>query len=97
MAQQIYKSFYGNFREPWYQLTKAEQDSLLQKVAAALDKVGGKSVVGCDSSWASDAYQAFGVEVFPNIETVQEHHKLLSELNWFRYFDSFSILGTAWT
>ena len=97
MAQQIYKSFYGNPREAWYQLSKAEQDSLFQKVTAALDKVGGKSLVICNSTWASDAYMFFGVEVFPSLEAVQEHDKLLNELNWFRYSDSFSLLGTEST
>ncbi len=40
MAQQIYKSYYANLREAWYQLSKAEQDNLLQKVAAAIAQVG---------------------------------------------------------
>lgn len=96
MVQQIYKSFYHNPSEAWYQLSKAEQDSLLQKVDAAREKVGGKSLIMCDSSWASDAYMFFGVEVFPSIEAVQEHNKLLNELNWFRYSIGFSILGTEW-
>jgi hypothetical protein len=97
MAQQIYKSFYGNPQEAWYQLSKAEQDSLLEKVTAARDKVGGKSVILCNSGWSSDAYQVFGVEVFPSIEAAQEHNKLLNELNWFRYLNGFSLLGTEWT
>ena len=97
MAQQIYKSFYGNPQEAWYQLSKAEQDSLFQKVSAARDKVGGKAVVICNSGWSSDSYQFFGVEVFPSIEAAQEHNKLLNELNWFRYIDGFSILGTEMT
>lgn len=97
MAQQIYKSYYANAREAWYQLSKAEQDSLLQKVVAALAKVGGKSIVNCNSGWSTDAYQLFGLEVFPSLEAAQEHNKLLNELNWFRYLDGFSILGTEST
>ncbi len=96
MAQQIYKSYYGNPREAWYQLSKAEQDSLLQKLTAALGKVGGKTVVICNSL-ASDAYPFFGVEVFPSIEAAQEYNKLLTELNWFRYVDGFALLGTEST
>jgi hypothetical protein len=96
MAQEIYKSFYGNPREAWYQLSKAEQDSLLQKVTAARDKVGGKALILCNS-WSTDAYQFFGVEVFPSLEAAQEHNKLLNELNWFRYLEGFSLLGTEST
>ena len=94
MAQSIYKAFFGKAQEPWYQLSKAEQDSLLKKVTAARDKVGGKLHLICNVNWSSDAYQFFGVEVFPSLEAVQQHNKLLNELNWFRYIDGFSILGT---
>jgi hypothetical protein len=37
----------------------------------------------------------WGVEQFPNIEAVQKHHALLEDLNWFRYAESNSYLGTA--
>lgn len=97
MAQQIYKSYYAKPLEAWYQLSKAEQDSLLQKVVAAIAQVGGKSIITCNSSWASDAYMLFGLEVYPSIEAAQEHNKILLELNWFRYIDGFSILGTEAT
>ena len=97
MAQAIYKVFLGKFTEAWHQLSEAEQASLSAKIGAALDKVGGKRVVLCDSSWASEQWQGFGVEEFPGIEAVQEHTKLLNELNWFRYFNSITTLGTEFT
>ena len=94
MAQQIYKSWFVKFKEPWYQLSKAEQDEMLKKVGAALEQAGGKSHVVCLSGWSSEAWQGFGLEVFPSIEAVQEHSRYLDELNWFRYVESFSALGT---
>jgi hypothetical protein len=94
MEQKIFKLFQVRFAEAWYQLPKAEQDNLLAKVQAALGKVGGKGVLLCDSSWSSEQWQGFGVEEFPNMAAVQEHSKLLNELNWFRYIDSVSTLGT---
>ena len=98
MAQQIYKAFYvRKFQEAWYQLSKAEQDELMKKVTAARDKVGGKAQLICNAQWASDNMVGFGVEVFPSIEAAQQHNKLLQELNWFRYFDGMSILGTEWS
>jgi len=96
MAQPIYKVFLGKFTEAWHRLSKAEQDSLSAQLEAALVKVGGKRPILCDSSWASEQWQGFGVEEFPSIEAVQEHTKILNDLNWFRYFNSLTTLGTEY-
>jgi hypothetical protein len=83
--------------EGWYQLSQEEQNSLLDKVAQTLEKIGGKQIVVCDSSWASEQWPFFGVEEFPNIEAVQKHAQLLNELDWpSRYGMSITLLGTEW-
>ena len=96
MAGPIYKSFRAKATEAWYQLSQEEQQGIMAKVGEALEKVGGKRVVLCDSSWASEEWQFFGVEEFPDIEAVQKHTKLLQEVNWFRYSESSIVLGTEW-
>ena len=97
MAQPIYKAYTVNMSEAWYQLSKEEQDSLLAKVVEALDKAGGEIVILCNSAWSSEEAMFFGVEKFPDIEAVQKHTELLSELNWLRYTNSKSVLGTEWS
>jgi hypothetical protein len=77
-------------------LSKEEQESLLTKVSEAREKAGGKLVIFCNSSWASENWQYFGVEEFPDIEAVQKHTELLNELNLMMYVDSSSVLGTEW-
>jgi hypothetical protein len=94
MAQPVYKVFLVRRTEAAYQLSPEEQASLLQKVGEALDQVGGKRVVLCDSNWSSEEWPGFGVEVFPNIEAVQKHAQLLNQLNWYRYIESITVLGT---
>ena len=96
MAQPIYKVFLLKPTEAWYQLSKAEQDKILKKLEAAFKKAGGKRIVQCDSSWSSDQWFGFGVEMFPNIEAVQQYMKALKNLNWARYGESLSVLGTEW-
>jgi hypothetical protein len=96
MATPIYKLFRGKFKEAWHRLSPEEQSNLFGQVEAALEKVGGKTVVFCDSSWASEEWLVFGVEEFPDIEAVQQHAKLLGELNWYRYVETSTLLGTAW-
>lgn len=93
MAGPVHKMFYLRFTEAWFQLSQEEQDQLLSKVGDALKKVGGKPVIMCNSSWASEKWWFWGVEEFPSIEAVQEHTKLLTELNWMRYCQSETLLG----
>ena len=94
MAEPIYKLFMGRFSEAWYQLSKEEQNSLIAKLNGALEKVGGKRPLLCDSSWSSDQLSFAGIEEFPNIEAVQRFTAALQELNWFRYCESTNVLGT---
>ncbi len=94
MAQPIYKIFMFKPTEAWYQLTEQQKNKLKAQLGEALKKVGGKEVVLCFSGWNSEHYLGWGVEQFPDIEAVQKHHALLVGLNWFRYAESNSYLGT---
>ena len=96
MAEPIFKFFMGRFLEPWYQLSKEEQDSLQAKLRDAKKKFGCTQPIVCNSSWSSDQWWFAGYEVFPNIEAVQKYMATLQELNWFRYTESTSVLGTKW-
>ena len=96
MAQPIYKLWRARFTESWYQLSQDEQRSLMDKDGEALTQVGAKTLVLCLSAWANEHWQAFGVEEFPDLEAVQRHTQLLMELNWYRYIESETTLGTTW-
>lgn len=96
MAQPIYKFFMFKPKEAWYQLSQEEQKNHLAKIEESLKKVGGKVIVACNSGWSSDQWSFFGVEEFPDIEAVQKHSEDLDKLNWFRYSESMSFLGTKW-
>jgi hypothetical protein len=95
MAQPIYKMFRARFKEPWFALSKEEQDALSAKVGDALKQAGGKEVIFCSSGWSSEQWWGWGVEEFPDLEAVQQHTKLLQDLNWLRYVESETLLGTA--
>ena len=96
MAQPIYKLWVAKWSEAWYQLSEDEQQQLIAKENAALEQVGGKQLVLCNSQWASEQWPFWGVEQFPDIEALQKHTELLAEINWLRYLESRTILGTEW-
>ena len=94
MSQPIYKFFTGRFLPDWYQLSKEEQESLLDKLHEALQKLGGKTIIHCNTYWSSDQWMWAGVEEFPNLEAVQKYMATLQELNWARYAAGSNVLGT---
>lgn len=94
MSQPVYKMFMFRNTEAFYQASEQERNEFLAKLDAAFQKAGGKRLVMCNSYWASDQWQVFGVEVFPNIECVQEYAEALNALNMPRFVESVSLLGT---
>jgi hypothetical protein len=94
MAQLIYKLWQGRFTEAWHQLPEQEQQRTLGLVSEALNTAGGKAVVICDAAWSNERWPFFGVEEFPDLEAVQRHDQILTDLNWGRYIESRSTLGT---
>jgi hypothetical protein len=94
MAQPIYKVWMFKPKDAWYKLSPEEQQKLLAKSEEALKKVGGERMIVCYSSWCSEAWVAWGVEKFPDIEAAMAHGQLLLEANQYQYIDGLSYLGT---
>ena len=95
MSQPIYKLWLMKRpTEAYFQLSEAERDQHFAKLEKALEEVGGKMLIFCDSAWSSEQWQAFGVEEYPNIEAVQKLTAIHEEINHFRYLESMTVLGT---
>ena len=96
MSEPIHKFFTGRFLPDWHQLSQEEQKSLLGKLHEALEKLGAKTTLLCNTYWSTDQWMWAGVEEFPNIEAVQKYMATLQELNWNRYVEGNNVLGTKW-
>ena len=94
MAGPIYQVFMARVTDAWYQLSEEARNKMLADVAGCLEKVGGKSLLICNSVWASEKVQFWGVEEFPDIEAIQRLAELHTELHWYRYVDAKTVLGT---
>ncbi len=75
-------------------LSKDEQDTMMAKHNASLDKFGSFVWLYCDSFWCDDAYPNFGVNVYPSIEAEQYHKAELAKMQWGKFSDAFAVLGT---
>lgn len=95
----IYKLFLMKPKEAWYQLSKEEQQALVKQDAQVshrmMKMLGGRSVLACDCFWSTEDWLLFGVEEYPDVESVQESTRALREMGWFKYFESRIILGTS--
>jgi hypothetical protein len=94
MAQPIYKLWQGRFTEAWHELPDQDQQRLLGQVQEALSTAGGRELVICSAAWSNERWPFFGVEEFPDVDAVQRHEDILTGLDWGRYIESQSILGT---
>jgi hypothetical protein len=94
MAQPVYKLWQGRFTEAWHQLPQEEQRRMLNQVTEALNTAGGKELVVCSAAWSNERWPFFGVEEFPDLDALQRHEQILTDLNWARYIESRTTLGT---
>ena len=94
MPDKVYKVFLGKQTEAWYALSQEDQDTLLERVNEALDKAGGRRIVLCNSTWATEQWHFFGVEEFPSVDAAMLHSQLLDEIDLRRYVESTTTLGT---
>jgi hypothetical protein len=96
MAGTIYSFWRGRPTEAWYQLSQAERDSLLQKVGESQNESGGKTVLSCQSRWSGERWTSFGVSEYPSLEALQQDTARLEALDWYRYMETETMLGTPW-
>lgn len=94
MTKPVYRLWMARRTEAWYQLSDEERNEIMARLGESFERVGGKMTIICDSAWSTEQYTTFGVEEFPSSEAAQEHTDDLLALDWFRYVESTSILGT---
>ena len=94
MAEPIYKVYLNRFTEEFYRLTEEERESLRVKIREMFEETGSEGVIRCDSGWASEQWDFWGVSKHPDIDAVRKLRQLQDEVGWFKYVESVSVLGT---
>jgi hypothetical protein len=96
MAGPIYKLWMAKPKEAWFALTPEEQKAYIGKLMTARANVGGKEVITCDPSWSTNPWTVFGVDEYPDLDAALQIAKRLDELEYARYFEPVSMLGTRY-
>jgi hypothetical protein len=95
MQGPIYKFYRLRTTEAFYGLTQAEKDAILAKLGELQAQHGVKTIVTCNTAWNNERWQSFGLEEFPDMQTVANYNAALLAMDLFRYVDSETMLGTA--
>jgi len=94
MSSKIYKMWKARPTAAWFELSEEEQNGMLAKNGAYMEKHGVKTIVLCDPFWSTEQWAFFGVEEYADMEAVQAHAAFLNEHNWLRYIESEIMFGT---
>ena len=94
MAGPIYKVYMGRKTAAAHELSEEEFAEAYAELGKLFEEVGAKCLVHCNSNWSSERWQFFGVDEFPDIESLQRYEAAAREAGWYRYVDSMSVLGT---
>ena len=74
-----------------------ERKQAYARVNEAGERAGIQPLLNAYARWNNEGWEYFGVERFPNIETVIRYTQFLSDSGWYRLVDSRSYLGTAFS
>ena len=74
---------------------KGLTDLMWEKHDAVYKENNSQVMLFCNSYWCNEAYPAFGVSAYPNIEANMRVMETLDGLGWRRNLDCFSLLGTS--
>lgn len=81
-------------KEAWYQLSKQEQDALWAKGEEIDRQAGATWKIACNSRWADEEMYGWAVLEYPDMEAYQAKAAALEELQWWRYYEVKTVLGT---
>ena len=96
MAEPVYQMFLMKMTEAWYRLSEEEQGRLMGVIRNSLEEVGAEAIATCDASWSTEPWQSFGLIKFPSLEALKRHREDSNKIEWSRYTDAMSVLGTKW-
>lgn len=86
--------FVFSLHQPGYDATEAE----LAEVMKFLDFQKSQdihTVISVESRFANEKYMAWGLELYPSLETLLQKTRAQEKMKWWKYFNSQSYLGTV--
>ena len=95
MSKPVYSLvLFQGFTEAYYKLSKEEQQNLFAKDEEISKPTGRKVILACNTRWADESTFGWLVIEYPDLEAYQKSVDEGEKLEWWRYVNAKSILGT---
>lgn len=82
------------FTEAGYALTPEGRAAKLAELAETRQQAGARLLVNAAAAWSRYEIDRFGAEVFTGIESLKKYTAALDKIDWFRYVESETFIGT---
>lgn len=82
------------FTEAGYALTSEGRAAKLAELAETRQQAGARLLVNAAAAWSRYEIDRFGAEVFTGIESLKKYTAALDKIDWFRYVESETFIGT---
>lgn len=76
-------------------LSEQEKQDIQGKLIEAHNAANATVLVMCDSGWANEEYDHWGITIFPSLEARTMLYNKMGEAGMFRFIQSVSLLGTT--
>jgi len=91
----IYRVYLSRLTDYGHSLSTEELSNVWAAGRESLFRVGGRMLLAGYNRWNNEEWDAFGVERFPNQESVVEYSQFLSLSGWYRVSSARSFLGVG--
>jgi hypothetical protein len=96
MEGPIYKLSMVRPKEAWYRMSQDQRNAYLAKIEDVRREARSKSLLICQSLWSNERWALFGVEEFPDLNSLIKQTELLFDMGHYHLINGFTILGTKW-
>lgn len=91
----IYRLYFSRLSELAEQTPRAELEVIYGRNTDFQNMAGIKPLLNAYVTWNNEEWEYFGIERFPNLDTMIRYSQFMTDTGWYRYINARSYLGSA--
>lgn len=92
----VYRLYLSRTVQTAHLIPPDERAEMLARTQETAHLAGVRPLLSAYIRWNSESWDYFGIERFPDTETLIRYSQFLTEIGWYRVTESVSYLGTAY-
>lgn len=94
--QPIYRLYFSRLSDYALELPREELEVIYGRNTDYQNMAGIKPLLNAYVTWNNEEWEYFGIERFPNLETMIRYSQFMTDTGWYRIIHARSYLGTAY-